>query len=168
MTDPEQVRRAAHDELVSTDGAWAGGEQAVTGFLRRVVADLHRTPTTVVEHAEFGHHGSGTSSFVAVSLARRDGDRADHLLLCLSRSAPFAALFTGTHGFPQLNRAAMPPVPGWERECGDLVRVLDRHGVELLSPPALAQPIDSAIRIDTFFTDRAPYTVFDAWFHWND
>ncbi|MEO6089046.1 MAG: hypothetical protein ABIQ18_38625 [Umezawaea sp.] len=178
-TDPEAVRLAARDRIASTSGAWSAGEVAVTAFLRLVVADLHRTSAVVVEHAEFGHYGSGTASFVEVSFTSRDGsrrrgDEVTVLSLCLSRLAPFAALLTPTvrtatsHDLPHLDRAATPPVPGWERECAAVVQVLDRHDLALLQPRVLAQPISGDIRIDTFLADRPPYAVFDAWFHWND
>ena len=100
--NPEAVRRATRDEIVAITGAWADGEQAVEGFLRRVVADLHRQPSTVVEHAEFGNYGSGYASFAEVFITSRDGTRrrtdsdVDGLSLCLCRLAPFAVL----SGFP--------------------------------------------------------------------
>ena len=42
--DPVALGRAVDDALASKAGAWAGGQAAVEGFLRRVVADLNRLP----------------------------------------------------------------------------------------------------------------------------
>ncbi|WP_169983229.1 hypothetical protein [Microbispora sp. H10836] len=71
LLDRDAQIRASRDELVGREGAWAGGTEAAEGYLRRVVADLNRVPELVVEHAEFGHYGSGYASFVDADPARR-------------------------------------------------------------------------------------------------
>jgi hypothetical protein len=59
LLDPDSQIRASRNELLASDGPWAGGSEAVEGYLRWVVADLNRIPELVVEHAELPHYGSG-------------------------------------------------------------------------------------------------------------
>ncbi|XVQ83029.1 hypothetical protein ACQP2K_29870 [Microbispora siamensis] len=73
LLDADSQIRASQDESACGEGAWAGGAEALEGYLRQVVADLDRVPGLVVEHAEFEHYGSGYASFVDVFLTRRDG-----------------------------------------------------------------------------------------------
>lgn len=181
--DPDAVRRAAANE---PDQSWSD-ERLVEGYLRRVVAALGRAPAIVVESADFDHYGSGYASFVDVFVTSRDGSRrgederfrhVDGLTVCLSRLAPFAALcepeqhtrgrdgLSGSSSLPSLARATTPDVPGWECEGADVEAVLADHGIGLLTPKTLARPIRPMV--ETVLTDRPPYTVFDAWFHWMD
>ncbi|GII85285.1 hypothetical protein Ssi03_32750 [Sphaerisporangium siamense] len=186
-TDPGALRRAVHDEAVSTAGAWSGGQGPVEGFLRRVVADLNRLPRLIVHHAEFGHYGSGYASYTDVFLTKRDGSmrraandwtEVEGVSLALCRLAPFAVLLTpsrrssgpdgaGTYSLPELSRVADTDPPGWEQECRQVHQVLDRHGVVLLGSPVLGLPLDEGLHVETILGDP-PYTVFDAWFHWMD
>lgn len=191
VTDPEAIRRAVRGELIATAGGHPGDANAVDGMLKRIVADLDRAAAIVVEHAEFDHYGSGYASFVDVSLTSRDGSRRrvhDHytevacLPVCLCRLAPLATLHRpgtrgrsrdGTRGhsyMPDLSTATAVPVAGWEQECRQAAGILERHGIELLSPDVLARPIDPAVRVETNLAlgDPPPFTVFDAWFYWND
>ncbi|GIH62865.1 hypothetical protein Msi02_36820 [Microbispora siamensis] len=44
LLDPNSQIRASQDESACGEGAWAGGAEAVEGYLRQVVADLNRVP----------------------------------------------------------------------------------------------------------------------------
>lgn len=185
--DPVALGRAVDDALASKAGAWAGGQAAVEGFLRRVVADLNRLPSLVVEHAEFRHYGSGYASYVDVFLTKRDGSRrrsmdgatgVDGLTLALCRLAPLAALFersrrssgpgpAGAYSLPELSRVADADPPGWEQECRQIRRTLDDHGIALLDAQTLGLPLDDRLTVETVLGDP-PFRVFDAWFHWAD
>ncbi|WP_307849384.1 hypothetical protein [Qaidamihabitans albus] len=181
------LRAAANDEIAIPEGAWAGSAEAVEGLLRWVVADLDRCPSVVVERSEFDMYGSGYASFVDVLLTWRDGSarvaddnmtRVRGLAVGLCRLAPIAALFadvdiafcatSGASYLPSLETAASNPVTGWEDACRDIVQVLDRHGILLLDRETLSTSIDPALTVETVLTDRPPYTIFDAWFHWMD
>ncbi len=181
------LRNAANDQPATTAGAWAGGPAAVEGFLRRVVADLDRMPALRVHHAEFGHYGSGYASYVDVFVTRRDGSasRSEHgwtevegLALALCRLAPVAVLLkpdtqssgpngAGRRGLPELSLVTDAAPPGWEEECRQLRQVLDRHEIDLLDTQLLGRRLEAGLRVETNLGD-APYTVFDAWFHWMD
>lgn len=200
VTDPDAIRRAVRGEQPGAagaiadgaiaDGAVPEGADGAEGLLKRIVADLDRAPAIVVEHAEFGHYGSGYASFVDVSLTSRDGSRRhgdDHytevvcLPVCLCRLAPVATLHRpGTRGrsrdgkrghsyMPGLSTATTAPVAGWEQESREAAGILEHHGIELLSPEVLARPIDPAVHVETNLADGGPpFTVFDAWFYWYD
>ncbi|QWF77610.1 hypothetical protein [Amycolatopsis sp. CA-230715] len=181
--DPDAVRRAAVNE---PDESWSDA-RLVEGYLRRVAAALGRAPSIVVDSADFDHYGSGYASFADVFVTSRDGSRrgederhrwVDGLTVCLSRLAPFAVLcapelytrsqdgLSGSSSLPSLESVVYPDLPGWEAECADVAAVLAEHGIRLLTPKVLGRPIRQAV--ETVLTDRPPYTVFDAWFHWMD
>ncbi|MFI7631523.1 hypothetical protein [Microbispora rosea] len=186
-TDSVALESAVRDELASAAGAWAGGPTAVEGFLRRVVADLNRLPSLIVEHAEFRHYGSGYASYVDVFMTKRDGSMrrsmngrtdAEGLTVALCRLAPLAVLLerswrssgpgaTGGHSMPELLRVRDIDLPEWEEECRQIGRVLDGHGIALLGSQILGLPLDTRLRVETVLGDP-PYCVFDAWFHWMD
>jgi len=186
-TSPVALESAVNDGVAGTAGAWAGGPTAVEGFLRRVVADLSRLPSLVVEHAEFRHYGSGYASYVDVFMTKRDGSmrrstngrtEVEGLTVALCRLAPLAALFArswrssgpgaaGGRSMPELSRVVDVAPPEWEEECRQLGRVLDGHGIALLDSQTLGSPLDARLRVETVLGDP-PYRVFDAWFHWVD
>ncbi|MEV1238528.1 hypothetical protein ACIBO2_44980 [Nonomuraea sp. NPDC050022] len=186
-TDPAALRSAANDQLASAEGAWAGGEVSVEGFLRRVIADLDRMPMLSVDYAEFRHYGSGYASYVEVLITKRDGSmcrsesgwtKVEGLPLTLCRLAPLAALFkpdirssrpdgAGSSGLPALSLVTDTAPPGWEEEFRQIGQALDRHDVALLGSQVLSLPLEAGLRVETNLGDP-PYSVFDAWFHWMD
>ncbi|MFI7701984.1 hypothetical protein [Nonomuraea sp. NPDC049480] len=186
-TDPIALLSAVHDAPASMAGAWAGGAVSVEGFLRWVVADLDRMPTSIVHHAEFQHYGSGYASYVEVFITKRDGSmrrsengwtHVEGLSLALCRLAPLAALFEpdirssgpgggGGHGLPDLSRVADAAPPGWTEEYRQIGQVLDRHDIALLDSQVLSLPLEAELRVETVL-GSPPYSVFDAWFHWRD
>ncbi|GGO14455.1 hypothetical protein [Microbispora bryophytorum] len=189
LFDRDSQIRASRDELVGREGAWAGGVRAAEGYLRRVVANLNRVPELVVEHAEFGHYGSGYASFVDVFLTRRNGsarrvDLDGHttvqgLSVALCRLAPIACVLSpdershhpdghGYHSMPCLNAVTEMPIPGWEKGCEQIFQVLDRHRIALVGPRLLSRPALPHLRIDTNLDDGPPHSIFDVWFHWMD
>lgn len=159
------------------------------GYLRRVVADLNRVPELVVEHAEFGHYGSGYASFVDVFLTRRNGSArrvdpdghttVEGLSVALCRLAPIACILSpgershhpdghGYHSMPGLDAVTEMPIPGWEKGCEQISQVLDRHRITLVGPRLLSRPALPHLRIDTNLADGPPHSIFDVWFHWTD
>ncbi|MGI5156483.1 hypothetical protein [Microbispora sp. CA-102843] len=189
LLDRDAQIRAARDEPVSRESAWTGGAEAVEGYLRRVVADLNRVPELVVEHAEFGHYGSGYASFVDVLLTRRDGSArrvrpdgcttVEGLSVALCRLAPIACILSpaershhpdghGHHSMPSLDTVTETPIPGSERGCEQISQVLDRHRITLVGPRLLSRPALPHLKIDTNLGDGPHYSIFDVWFHWLD
>ncbi|MEO3889523.1 hypothetical protein [Nonomuraea sp. B5E05] len=186
-TDPADLRSAANDQLASKAGAWAGGAASVEGFLRWVVADLDRMPALRVHDAEFRHYGSGYASYVDVFITKRDGSmrrsengwtHVEGLPLALCRLAPLAALCkpderssgpggAGSRGLPALSLVTDAAPPGWVEEYRQIRQVLDRHDIALLDPAILSLPLEAGLVVETVL-DSAPYSVFDAWFHWID
>ncbi|MEV4458125.1 hypothetical protein [Microbispora sp. NPDC049633] len=159
------------------------------GYLRQVVADLNRVPGLVVEHAEFGHYGSGYASFVDVFLTRRDGSarRVDPdgyttvggLSVALCRLAPIACILSprershhpdgrGRLSLPYLDTVIEVPIPGWEEGGDQISQVLSRHGITLVGPRLLRRPALPHLKIDTNLGDGPHYSIFDVWFHWMD
>ncbi|MEY7974214.1 hypothetical protein AB8O38_19665 [Saccharomonospora xinjiangensis] len=187
VQDSEVVRHAAADQVVSRRGAWAGSKDDIEGLLRRVVADIDRCRSVVVEKAEFDMYGSGYASYADVFLSWRDGSgrvtkgkgfETRGFAIALCRLAPVAALFgdvmisrsangSAYRYMPTLELIADNPVPGWEKPCWEVTRVLGRHGITVLNPAILQRPIDPAVTVETNLADP-PFTVFDAWFHWMD
>jgi hypothetical protein len=84
-----------------TRGEREGGSNQ--GFLRRVLADVHRLSAVIVEHAEFGHYGSG-DAYVEVFLMRGDGSLRRHLPMAKLNPTELAGYLV-TH-------ASVPPGPG--------------------------------------------------------
>ncbi|WP_030455468.1 hypothetical protein [Herbidospora cretacea] len=189
LLDPDSQIRASQDESACGEGAWAGGAEAVEGYLRQVVADLNRVRGLVVEHAEFAHYGSGYASFVVVFLTRRDGSarRVDPdgretvhgLSVALCRLAPIACILSpgershhpdghGHHSMPWLDAVTDMPIPGWEEGCAQVSRVLERHGIALVGPRLLSRPALPHVKIDTNLGDGPRNSIFDVWFHWLD
>jgi hypothetical protein len=144
-------------------------------------------PTLSVHHAEFRHYGSGYASYVDVFITKRDGSmrrsengwtNVEGLPLALCRLAPLAALFNpdiqssgpggaGSRGMPELSLVTDTAFPGWEEEHRQIRQVLDRHDIALLDSQVLSLPIETELRVETVL-GSAPYSVFDAWFHWMD
>lgn len=189
LLDPDSQIRASQDESACGEGAWAGGAEAVEGYLRRVVADLNRIPELVVEHAEFGHYGSGYASFVDVLLTRRDGSArrvdpdgyttGEGLSVALCRLAPIACILSpaershhpaghGHHSMPSLDADAETPILGSEKGCEQISKVLNRHRIMLVGPRLLSRRALPRLKIDTNLGDGPHYSIFDVWFHWMD
>ncbi|MEU8178248.1 hypothetical protein AB0C14_35730 [Microbispora hainanensis] len=189
LLDRDSQISASRDESACGEGAWAGGAEAVDGYLRRVVADLNRIPELVVEHAEFGHYGSGYASFVDVLLTRRDGSArrvdpvgcttVEGLSVALCRLAPIACILSpakrshhpagrGHHSMPSLDTVAETPILGWEKGCEQISQALNRHRLMLVGPRLLSRPALPRLKIDTKLGDGPLYSIFDVWFHWMD
>lgn len=187
MTDIAALQRAVRDETIYSDGAWEPGLD-VDGFLRRVTAGMNRRPLVVVEHAEFDHYGSGYSSYVSISITKRDGsvrhERANGwvdvecLEIALCRLAPLACLLrpatrsrgpngAGAYSLPQVGRLVTIPDQRWEGEYRQIADVLAWHDLPLVGPNPLADPLPDGLRVETNLADSAQ-TIFDAWFHWRD
>jgi len=189
LLDPHSQIRASQDESACGEETWAGGTEAVEGYLRQVVAALNRVPGLVVEHAEFGHYGSGYASFVDVFLTRRDGSahRVDPdgyttvggLSVVLCRLAPIACILSpgershhpdgrASHSLPYLDAVTDVPIHGWEEGGDQISQVLSRHGITLVGPRLLSRPALPHLKIDTNLGDGPHYLIFDVWFHWMD
>lgn len=189
LLDPNSQIRVSQDESARGEGAWAGGAEAVEGYLRQVVADLNRVLGLVVEHAEFGHYGSGYASFVDVFLTWRDGSArrvdpdgyttVEGLSVALCRLAPIACILSpgershhpdghGCHSMPWLDAVTDTPIPRWEEGCEQISQVLDRHGIAVVGPHLLSRPALPHLKIDTNLGGGPHYSIFDVWFHWMD
>ncbi|WP_157099743.1 hypothetical protein [Microbispora sp. ATCC PTA-5024] len=140
----------------------------------------------VVEHAEFGHYGSGYASFVDVFLTRRDGSArhvdpdgytaVEGLSVALCRLAPIACILApdersyhpagrGYHSMPRLDAVTEMLIPGWEEGCEQISQVLDLHGITLVGPRLLSRPALPHLIIDTNLGDGPHCSIFDVWFH---
>ncbi|WP_283138889.1 hypothetical protein [Rhizohabitans arisaemae] len=187
LLDPEYQARAASGKAAPVEGGpWEAGSELVEGYLRRVVADLHRGPELLVHHAEFDNYGSGYASYVDVLLTRRDGTarrvgpgggiEVQGITLLLCRLAPVACVMTGERtddssggmrSMPTAERAARMPLRGWDRGCEQVTRVLERHGITCADPELLRRRALPDLRVDGVLGDP-PYLVYDVWFHWAD
>lgn len=186
LTEPGALRSAVRDEALHDDQAWDVGLD-IDGFLRRVVAELGRLPTLVVEHSDFGHYGSGYASFVEVSMTKRDGSlrhdgghgwvEVECLGILLCRLAPIACALrpsvrsTGTergfHSLPSVDRAVTAVDQQWTYGFQQIRTVLDKHGLTLVGTDVLTLPLPGRLFVNTNLADSA-FTIFDAWFHWMD
>lgn len=181
----ERLRRIISGTAVGDIWPYADGTEAeIEGYLKRVVADLDRTPSLDAK-ADFDHYGSGYASYVHVFCSKSKGrsttrrgttDWIDGFSVYLCRLAPVAAYGPsqrtrhaqgGSADFLSPHTVGETPRGEWVEEERELAAVLARHGFTLPDRVELCAPLPFRAEIPTVLTDP-PYQVFDALFYWED
>jgi hypothetical protein len=179
----KQLQALIHGHIVGEIGDVAafknGSKNLVKGFLRDTVDELRGIQGTRLE-VENSSYGSGYASFWDVFCHSSNATRIQNkttsvsgVTLYLCRLAPVVVLGSAektksknasSGGF--LRPADLEPAPvGW---WVDAIRTkLEQRGFILPSQKFFRQPLPFEARVKTILGDP-PYTVFDAFFYWED
>ncbi|MCR9197643.1 MAG: hypothetical protein NXI04_03270 [Planctomycetaceae bacterium] len=177
------LRDSGYEAIASL---WQYDEQpeVIEKFLRSVAGQLASLANTTIE-SEFDHYGSGYASFVDLFCYPSDGSSqtkhgtgviTNGITIYLSRLTPvamsgalqkFRSPEASSYDF--LSPELVGTVP--ESVSGDFVQeisnVLARNDFHILDHATAAVPLSPGIHPPTILRE-APYTIFDALFHWID
>ena len=185
LLSPEQLDAYVREDVTRAPGIYAGKtDDEIESLLTDLVAALQARPELSIE-AEFSSYGSGWASFVDVFCARSAGRSTvaasngesitTGIRLYVSRLTPLAVYGMGEVRRDPRGRAwnFLEPqgigtvADSWNLELDLILTVLQQFEL-LVLPRKLAErhlPFDADL--DTNL-GQAPFTVFDAIFHWYD
>jgi hypothetical protein len=187
LFSPTQLGQLLSHRSISPERPWCtDDEKQVDAFYRGVCDHLMRA-TGASARIEWDHYGSGYASFVdawfykpvpefSVPNPASRGEEYFGLVVLLSRLGPYFVFMQGHkhwHGrggssyLPALPSVDEMPCPGVRSLALQVQPLLEGYGLQRLLRSDLSTPLAADTRVPTILGD-APYTEFDALFHWED
>ncbi|WP_256080918.1 hypothetical protein [Massilia sp. YIM B04103] len=182
-----EISSLLSQQTISPQYPWATNDlQEIEKFFKFIILELERK-SHVKSRVEWGHYGSGYASFVDAWLYRESADfdakyRPTHgksyagLVVLLSRLSPYFVLLEGEKSWDGNGGSSYLPqfdaIDAFQTlsvaELAEQVQpILEGHGLIRLSHSMLDEPLNPKFHVPTVLTDRA-FTLFDAFFYWED
>lgn len=183
----EEIDQLLSQRCISAAHPWGtDDERKIDSFYRSVCEEISRS-TRTLSKIEWNHYGSGYASFIDAwfyrpkpefALKALAGDKEAYagVVVLLSRLSPFFVLMEGEKRWNDRSASSYMPSlelvdeftrPAVKLLAEQLRESLEQQGLRRLQRRDLSSPLRADATVPTILSE-APYTVFDALFHWED
>lgn len=183
----EDIGNLLSQTCISTAHPWCTNDEVqIDTFYKSICAAIAQSTGTNTR-IEWNHYGSGYASFVdawfykpapefAAPELAGPGEAYAGVAVLLSRLSPYFVLMEGEKQWDDRGASSYMPCIEWvdnftraavESLAAEIEAVLEERGLRRLRRDDVSSPLPNGTAVPTILSD-APYTVFDAVFHWED
>lgn len=178
-----QIEELLAQRSITDEWPWSTNDEAtIDEHIKNIVAKV-RLEVGLLDKSEYGHYGSGYSSFVDCWLYCEDdifqfasGNHYWGLVVLFSRLSKYYVIGEGQKTWHEKGGSSYMPAyefvdqvrhPATLSIVDDVCAVLNSQGLVRLSAEKLSGVLPDRIQVPTILDDP-PWRVFDAIFYWED